>query len=269
MDTTTISDIATQLNGQTLTVATVLSTLGFVTLAAVKQLAPIVIKRFQTKIEFSEHEELEKIKKHRYDERIVDDAKSFLSEAAREQMSTIKTMAEECQGELKDMRKVLMEAEIERAELKAKDEIRTEEIQRITRDLSDAKIIITSTKEALDSSQDMRDELQKEFQSLRREMEKVRNQVIVLESRLQTEQQTSIALEKRLQIAEAELKVKENLLNESKVLNEALRKDVQELQKKLKEYMTKTNPDAQSLDTQELLTAIIAKPEDISLSKSI
>jgi chromosome segregation ATPase len=262
---TTITDIAQQVNTQTVTLATILSTVGFVALAAVRQLAPIVIKRFQTKLEIEDQDEHEKTIKHRQDEQLVDEAKTFLSEAARDQMTTIKTLAEECQGELKDMRKVLLEAQVERAELKAKDDIRTEEIERISKDLFDAKAIIMSTKEALDSAQDMRDDLQKELYQLKSEMDRVRNQVSILESRLYTEQQTGIALEKRLQSAEAELKIKDQLLAESKILNEALRNDVRDLQNKLKEYMTKTNPTAESLITQELLKKVELRPEDVKL----
>jgi chromosome segregation ATPase len=111
----------------------------------------------------------------------------------------------------------------------------------------------------------MRDDLQKELYQLKSEMDRVRNQVSILESRLYTEQQTGIALEKRLQSAEAELKIKDQLLAESKILNEALRNDVRDLQNKLKEYMTKTNPTAESLITQELLKKVELRPEDVKL----
>lgn len=249
MDSTTIVNEASRyINDQSLTLATFLSTIGIIILAALRQLAPLIIKRFQSRLEVLRQDDENRAMVARQEDQLAADAKAFLSEAAREQMSTIKTLAEECQDELRDMRKELLTAQVERAELRAKDEVRIIEINRISKELADTRVLLIETRETLEKANSVKDTLQGELASFRLELDRLRNQVTVLETRLQTEQQNNIALEKRLQLTEAELKVKDQLLAESKAVNETLRKDVRELQGKLKEYMNRVQTGRETAD---------------------
>lgn len=271
-----------------LTAATFLSALGFIVLMTIKQLAPSLIKRIQSRWDTNVKEEQTKAATEAAEDKLSIEAKSFLTEAAKDHLDTIRNMAQECQDEVKALRKEILESKIERASLQAKDEVRIEEIQRIRNDYIEAKGNLNQAKSESEAAKNLVTKLQEEMSGLRQEVDRMHNQISVFETRLMSEQQNTRIIEKRLEAAEAEIKLKDGLLKESQMRNDKLSQDIKDLQRKLREYAAKLHvvennmetSIADKVDTKELIareyddfsvTTQVSKTDDVkaAITKSL
>lgn len=243
-----------------LTSATFISAVLTVILVTFKQIAPTIGKRIQSRLETSLKEEKAKAETEEAEDKLTIEAKSFLAETAKEHIDTYKNIAQQYQDEVKLLRQDILNSRVEQATLQAKNDAKLEEIQRVKTDYLEARSRLDEARVSLDSAQDRVDKMTTEMLELKQQVERMNNQISVLESRLLSEQQNSRVIEKRLESAEAELKVKDELLKESKIRNDRLSQDIRDLQRKLREYAAKlhvveTNMESanEALDTKELI----------------
>ena len=240
-----------------LTVGGFVGIMALIVVGMAKIVGPAYAKWYAQSLDTKAKSEVHNLEVDKEEDKLSIEAKQLLAQQARDSMSDFRTLVQDMQREVKELRKENNKYLIELGELRARDEIRSMEIERLRKEVQETYTTSSVSKQALTEAQGEINQLRLQVDLLQKEMDRLTNQY---RAALENNQTLTYNLEQ----ARRDLTVMETELNTVKTNYTRVLTEKDELAKRLLEIISREQSIKDAVKAEAVVITEIVSPTSLT-----